>query len=93
MTSKIVNANPDPSNYTIVRTTRIGKYTILKVRYNDCINYEGLKIMFWKTKDFNKMHSKKVLDPHFSEQVPSCIARFEPTKEGWDMALKLARSL
>lgn len=35
----------------------------------------------------------KYLDPHFLEGYYSPIARFEPTKKGWKMAVKFVRAM
>lgn len=33
------------------------------------------------------------LDPHFSEEENSPLARFKPDEKGWDRAVKFAESL
>ena len=33
------------------------------------------------------------IDPHFLENRKEMIARFIPTAEGWDMAVKLAEAI
>ena len=87
------NPNPNPSKYTILQQEEIGLYTALMVNYPDCTNYEGIKIMVWLTKDLKIMLANNLIDPHFSDNVESCIARFIPTKDGWDMAVNFARNL
>lgn len=79
--------NPDPSNFIIMQYKFINRYTILKVKYPDCTNYEGEKILVYD-EGFNvdELIRSKRLDPHFFTEGDSPIARFEPTKRGWTMA-------
>ena len=75
----------------------VGKYLVLKVRYPDCTNYEGVKIMVYE--DTNIIEIQKVnkgtIDPHFgvNPDFISPIARFEPTDRGWEMAIKFCKSM
>ena len=55
------------------------------VRYPDCYNYEGKKILVTR----KAVNSRASLDPHFSgDSSINCglVARFVPTQEGWEMA-------
>lgn len=83
--------NPNPSRYVILDREVIGNATVLKVRYLDCTNYEGVKVMLYKG-EFDPSPDMP-LDPHFQESVHSPIARFEPTEEGWYLAKMLATQL
>lgn len=76
--------NPDPSNYSIIMLAEISGYTIVKIKYHDCVNYEGVKILVFKC-SADEILKQKVIDPHFSdnEEFISPIARFEPTVNGW----------
>lgn len=87
------NTNPDPAKFELVKVETVNGYAVVQIKYPDCKNYEGVKIMVWKSKDFNEMLQSGLLDPHFSDDVPSCLARFIPTKEGWNWAVKFAESL
>jgi len=84
------NPNPDPKNWDIIKWSEIGDYLVIKIKYLDCINYEGNKIMVYKGTTHSELVSQKLIDPHFSEnkKYKSPIARFQPTGEGWEMALK-----
>jgi len=62
---------------------------ILKVRYLDCTNFEGRKIMVYEGK-FDK--NVKELDPHFQEKGGP-IARFRPDVKNLHRAIKFAKSL
>lgn len=85
--------NPDPSNFTIIRSSQVGEFLLLEVMYHDCVNYEGRKILLYQGVDLVRLlHlNKNTLDPHFSnnKQKYSPIARFVPTEAGWKMGLSL----
>lgn len=88
--------NPNPLNYQIINFKKINNYLILIIFYPDCNNYEGLKILFFnKGITINDLKKQGSIDPHFSENdnFISPIARFEPTKKGLEMAIKLAEIL
>jgi hypothetical protein len=68
---------------------------VLKARYPDCTNYEGLKVLLFKNTTIEEVYRQKHLDPHFTNNrnVIAPFARFEPTREGWDAAVMLAERL
>jgi hypothetical protein len=63
---------------------------VLTVKYHDCTNFEGMKIMVYRGQ---YTAVPKTLDPHFTKGKKSPIARFPPTVEGIAMAKALAKSL
>jgi hypothetical protein len=77
----------NPENYEILRSLQMGKYLIVEIKYPDCKNYEGKKIMVYEG-DIKQLVSQKKIDPHFSDNCAfkSPIGRFEPTNRGWNMA-------
>lgn len=81
--------NPDPKNWVILKTYENSKYTLVKVQYPDCTNYEGVKILLYQGISASNLEKLKYLDPHFCEGCISPIARFEPTELGWKMGEKL----
>jgi len=87
--------NPDPNNYTIKKTEQIREYLIVFINYPNCFNYEGNKILVYKHTRINYLINQKSIDPHFSnnKKYISPIARFEPTNDGWLMAVKLCNVL
>jgi hypothetical protein len=87
--------NPDPKNFDILDKWEIGRYLILSVRYPDCTNYEGNKILLYENVTLERLLAQGSLDPHFSESVGyfSPIARFAPTERCLRMAMVLARLL
>jgi hypothetical protein len=80
----VENSNPNPTNFIILHEQRIGKYLILHVKYPDCKNFEGQKLMVYKgfktSEELIKYNLFK-LDPHFCNSKGSPIARFAPTTE------------
>lgn len=80
--------NPNPNNYSVIKWTEIGDYLLIKIKYLDCTNYEGNKIMVYKCK-YETLMNQNSIDPHFSNNYLklSPIARFEPTIDGWKNGL------
>ena len=91
------SGNPDPKNYEILEIHHTeDEYLIVKVKYPDSKNYEGIKILlFDKNVTVEKLWTQGKLDPHFSNNKDyySPIARFEPTKRGMEMAKILCKNL
>lgn len=82
--------NPNPSNYEIIDYKEFDNFLAIRIRYLDCTNYEGQKILVYQGIKVIDLWNQKTIDPHFSEnqEYHSPIARFLPTNEGWQMALK-----
>lgn len=80
--------NPKPDNYKVLRTLQMRNFLIIEIQYLDCTNYEGRKIMIYEGICLADLKAQKSIDPHFTENknYHSPIARFEPTKRGWEMA-------
>jgi len=87
----IPNSNPDPKKYRILQYLQKNHYLMVIVLYPDCTNFEGLKVMVYE-----HIHSVEELiqrtngklDPHFSKEDISPVARFKPTNDGIQMAIK-----
>lgn len=86
--------NPDPDNFEILKFERVGQFTIMLVYYPDCTNFEGKKILVYKTLALGEPLRAHMLDPHFCDSLdhPSPIARFVPTDEGWHFAIHFCKS-
>jgi hypothetical protein len=69
-----------------------GKSCVLMISYPNCENFEGNKICVFRH-SLKYMEKQKLIDPHFSSEGLSPFARFEPTEEGWNMAIELAKRL
>ena len=80
--------NPNPSRWTLITKKIYPNGYVLKVKYHDCTNFEGIKIMVYEG-DYKEQH---YLDPHFSESNIAPVARFKPDKNGWKRANVLAQS-
>lgn len=86
--------NPNPKRFQVLQSQAIGRFLLLKVRYPDCTNFEGLKILVFKDTNLNELLAQGAIDPHFSdsEKYRHPIARFIPTDDGWDMAKQFCRT-
>jgi len=84
--------NPDPKRWCLLICEQFDHGYVLKVRYLDCTNFEGIKIMVYRG-NFRGERTVKHLDPHFTPGDDSPIARFKPDAEGFKMARDLARGL
>lgn len=84
-----VPPNPSPLRWTYLDHAQYAEAYALKVRYYDCTNYEGVKVMVYR----GRYRDRTMLDPHFAETDDAPIARFRPDAAGWQMACDLARSL
>lgn len=87
--------NPDPHNYKIMESVSVNNFLIVKIKYPNCTNYEGKKILVYRNCTLHDLTTQSGgIDPHFCNKgYPiSPIARFEPTEEGYRMALSFARN-
>jgi hypothetical protein len=82
--------NPQPDRWELIHKAEFKKAYVLKVKYLDCTNYEGMKILVFTGK-YNdvKVNNQKYLDPHFDEEG-NLIARLVPTQLGWTIACVIA---
>lgn len=97
--------NPNPRNFEILkahtdvepRWERGGwrwerSRCVLVVRYPDCTNYEGIKVLVYDDVHLHDLLYADFLDPHFSEEEGFFpIARFRPTEEGVRHALSMLK--
>lgn len=88
------SSNPNPNNYTLIKVKVVKERLLIKIKYHDCINYEGIKIMAYEC-TLKELVAQKAIDPHFSENdnYISPIARFEPTEKGWENGLVFLNAL
>jgi len=86
---------PDVSKFMVIKMEQVGYNIVVYINYPNCSNYEGNKICVYRNADFTDFIGLDKLDPHFTDVTTkiSPFARFEPTKEGWDMAVKLTRMI
>lgn len=81
--------NPDPSRWELLELHQFSKGYALKVRYLDCTNFEGVKVMVFEGR---YVPGKRPLDPHFAERGGP-YARFRPDAVGMRLAIALAKAL
>jgi len=84
---------PKSDNYIILEAYQYGKNLVIKIKYLDCVNYEGEKILLYKKTNIKDLLDQKHIDPHFSENknFKSPFARFVPNDEGMKYAISLAK--
>lgn len=87
--SQAIAPNPNPKNWELIKLEQYNNAYVMKVRYQGCTNFEGIKIMVYQ----GKYSHRDYLDPHFCQFFESPIARFKPTMYGWELANSLAMSL
>jgi hypothetical protein len=85
--------SPNPNNYDIIGHLESNGWLLIKIKYLDCTNYEGMKILLFKDVTVMDLLKQKSIDPHFSEnkKYKSPFARFEPTESGWFAAKSLMK--
>lgn len=91
--SNMVAPNPDPLNFRILKIYKTKNAIVAKIRYPDATNFEGIKICVFEGVTATQLRAMEEIDPHFSTEAYSPIARFRPTKRGLRVARRLARSL
>jgi hypothetical protein len=89
------NPNPDPYNWILEHSLQNGDFLLVHIRYPDCTNYEGRKMMLYRGCTIDDLKAQKTIDPHFSsnKKYHSPIARFEPTNEGWHIGIMTMKML
>ena len=82
---------PNPSHWELFHYAKVGRDLVVVVRYPDCTNFEGLKILVYIETSPADLITQKRLDPHFSgdPKLKTPFARFEPTVAGWNAAKAL----
>ena len=89
---KIVG-NPNPRNFQIVQCESIGHFVVALVRYPECLNFEGQKILVFEDISAETIKNLNSIDPHFCDSDhPSPVARFVPTQKGWSYAIQFCKT-
>ena len=80
--------DPVPERFEIRAMVEAGGLTVADIVWPDAKNFDGRKVAVYRASRYELAAATR-LDPHFQEErgklVP--IARFEPTEEGWRMAI------
>lgn len=58
---------------------------MVRIKYPNCTNFEGEKILVYQVLSEQELRSKTSIDPHFNEDLKS-VARFQPTEIGEKLA-------
>lgn len=82
--------NPNPERWELLDVMHFKHGYVLVIKYLDCTNFEGVKCMVYRGSYGLRPVS---LDPHFTDDPKSPIARFRPDEEGLKMAMEFADSL
>lgn len=86
--------NPNPRNFEVKKVEMYSNFLVALIKYPDCINFEGEKILVFENLSFEDFVSLKFIDPHFCEgNHASPIARFTPTEKGWQYAINFVRNI
>ena len=92
ISSPIYAPNPNPAKFQILETKQVGTNVVAKIRYPDCINYEGVKVCLFINTTEAALRRRTRIDPHFCEYSLSPFARFKPTVTGWEAAIMMAET-
>jgi len=89
------NPVPDAKNFIIGGSVEYKGHLLVEIKYPDCINYEGNKILLYMNTTLKELKKQKYLDPHFSDKLGylSPIARFVPTPYGWKLGERMLKQL
>lgn len=74
--------------YSVLQKEYIDPISIFKIKFDHVAHYEGVKILVY----LNQPYLPKKIDPHFYPDGCHPIARFEPTAQGWLMAIAFAKA-
>lgn len=84
---------PDPKNWELIDHREANGNILLKVKYPNCKNNKGVKVMIFAT-TLAEIVKQKYLDPHFSDENTNVlnlkhhpIARFAPSQWDWAVAV------
>jgi hypothetical protein len=92
--SPVEDKNPNPRMFQILELEQVGKHCVAKVKYSNCTNYEGRKILVFLNCKISLIKKLTYLDPHFTNEIGiHPFARFAPTIKGWRAAIKLLQVL
>jgi hypothetical protein len=71
-----------------------GRFVMAMIRYPDCTNYEGRKIVLFENVTEDQVKKLDFIDPHFCNAGHvSPIARYVPTDQGWNRGMKMMQLL
>ena len=74
--------NPNPYRFDIIKIQEFDRHTVAWIRYPDCSTFEGIKVLVFAGNCASKIQSSDRIDPHFTKDRPTLIARFRPDQAG-----------
>jgi hypothetical protein len=89
--SEVVAPAPNPKDFNIIRHLIVEDIVIMEIGYPDCNTFEGKKICVYRSQRKWELFDAKELDPHFTEEIHSPIARFPANDIGWKNAYRFAQ--
>lgn len=84
---KMIQHNEE--DFEVKQRDEFGGFVIMRVFYPQCPN--GDKIMVFRSENAPPKDAL-FINPHFGDEDNSPCARFEPTDEGWAMAIAFVRN-
>ncbi len=78
-------------NFSVRKVAICGEWNVLDVEYPDAPDDHNVIVIHQD--DFQAAAHVRRLNLHYSDSRPCPIARFEPTKRGWDMAVAFAKAI
>ncbi len=89
-TTTELDVNPNPLRWSELQVYQSRNACAVMVNYPNCTNFEGNKVLVLPgTWDDNR----KELDPHFSDDNDSPLARFKPNRKGWLAAIAFSKTI
>ena len=85
--SFLLPTDPDPTKFEIIEYKQGPKFLYVQVKYPNCTNFEGLKILVLDS-TIDEVKKLKVLEPHFLSDN-KIMARFRPSTQGKILALEM----
>ena len=76
--------DPQPHRFEVISVELLDGYTLAKIKYPDCQNFDGIKILIYEGDVRDEINNAKILDPHFLEKGLSPVARVKPAYGGFD---------
>lgn len=79
--------------FTILQSYILGSFVLLWLHYPEASKFDGAKILLFEGLSIDYLMHQVRLDPHFIPEETGLVARFRPTRRGWDYALTLVNEL
>lgn len=84
--------NPNPSQFSILRTVEHGRWCLALIHYNGCTTFNGGKALVFECSEA-ELRARTEVDPHFLGNSDDPIARFPASVGGWRNAVRFLSAL